>query len=229
MNPNEQNRKEKRNIKTSIIALIVAFITLVIGFLAYSNTVVVERELKSGKNNLEMYNIGFSKSNDRIEFGYIEPFIIKSDAASKTPAASSAFISGTLVTNIWANFYEPGQYVTYKFYVYNAGKEDLYLKDIIFKEIPYTNTKKICAPIDSKIPSSAVSDVCEYITLGVIDSNYSLDAKYNTVNNIKGVKIKSHEYETITVILGYETGAPKASTPFNIKFGDIEFKYSIYK
>lgn len=227
MDPVEQNRKEKKDIKISLFALTAAFITLVIGFLAYSNSIVIERELKNGSNGLGTSNIGFSKYKDRIEFGYVEPYIIKADVSRKTPEASSAYINGNLVTNIWADFYYPGQYVTYKFYVYNAGKDDMFLTDIVFKELPYTDVKKDCTPIDENDPKESVSEVCNYITLGVIDSNYSLDAKYNTINNIKGVRVKSHEYETVTVILGYETGAPQAQTPFKIKFGDIEFKYSI--
>lgn len=222
----EKNKAKKRETRLTICALILAFIVLVIGFLAYSNTITVERELKEHGN---LYNIGFSKYKDKLVGGYVDPFIMKFDMSTATPQASSAYLFGNVVTNIWAEFYAPGQYVTYKFHIYNASKDDMYLKDILFKDVLYTNKSKICTPLDPTISSEVLNDVCEHITLGVIDSSYSLDAKYNSVTNIKGVKIKSKESSDITVILGYETGAPLAPTPFNIKFGDIEFRYSLFK
>ena len=225
---NNQKKKYKER-KLIVIALIVAVITLTVGFLAYSGTVRVERELKSCGNNVDMYNIGFSILDNKLIPGFVEPYILNNDPNSTMPTADSAYLYGSIIRSIKANFYAPGQYAIYKFYVYNAGKEDLYLKDIIFKDIDYTNKRKICRPMDPTKPIESVQDVCEYITLGVLNNEYSFNAVYGTVNNIKGVKIKSHKSQKITVIVAYETGAPLASTPIEISFGNVEFKYSIYK
>ena len=222
----ESKKKEDKNSKIVLVAILLSFIVLVIGFLAYSNTIVVERQLREHGN---MYNIGFSKSKDSLVGGFIDPFIMKFDVSARTPDASSAYLNGNLVTNIWVRFYEPGQYVTYKFHVYNASPKDMYLKDILFKDVPYTDKSKVCTPIDPNDPIESVSEVCNYITLGVIDSSYSLDAKYSSIKDIKNVKIKSKQSSDITVIVGYETGAPLAPTPFNITFGDIEFRYGLFK
>jgi len=225
---NKLESKEKRERKISLIALIAAFITLVIGFMAYSGSLKIEKVIAS-RNDGYLYNVSFSKINDGIQIGYITPDILNNDLSGSTFSATDAYINGTRVTNIHAKFTKPGQYAIYKFFVYNAGKEDMYLNDILFKDIPYTNSRKICTPLDPNDSKDSVSDVCKYITLGVIDSNYSYNAVYESVNNIKSVKIKSQEFEKITVIVGYETGAPLAPTPFYIDFGDIEFTYSVYK
>lgn len=225
----ENEKKINIERRISLIALITAFITLVIGFLAYSGTIRIERELKSSSNNVDMYNIGFSVVENKLIPGSVEAYMLNNDMSNQMPVAEDAILYGSVVKNIRAHFYAPGQYAIYKFFIYNAGKEDLYLNDIIFKDIPYTNSRKICRPMNPKDSIESVQDVCEYITLGVINEKYSFNAVYGTVNNIKNVKIKSHKSQEVTVMVAYETGAPLAPTPIEISFGDIEFKYSIYK
>ena len=225
----ENEVKIKRERRISLIALILAFITLVVGFLAYSGTIRIEKELKGSGNNVDIYNIGFSISDNKLIPGTVEAYMLNNDMSNTMPTAEDAILYGSIVKNIRAHFYAPGQYAIYKFFVYNAGKEDLYLNDIIFKDIDFTNIRKICRPMNPNEPIENASDVCPYITLGVVSNKYSYNAIYGTVNDIKGVKIKSHKSDSITVIVAYETGAPKARTPIEINFGDIEFRYSIYK
>ena len=223
---NEAKIKKERII--SLIALIVAFIALSVGSIAYSGSIKVEKVLAS-KYNYNLYNVSFSKNNNVIKIGYVKPYLINNDLNGPSFTASDAYINGNRITNIHADFTAPGQYAIYKFFVYNAGKEDMYLKDIYFKDIPYTNKRKICTPFNSNDSINSVSEVCKYITLGVIDSNYSFSPLYESRNNIKGVKIKNHEHEIITVILAYETNAPLSPTPLHVNFGDIEFTYSVFK
>lgn len=226
---NKDEKKTKIKERLSMIALLVAFLTTVVCFLVYSGTVRIERELMDCGNNIDIYNIGFSIVDNKLIPGNIEPYLLNNDMSNTFPTAENAVLYGSTIKNIRVHFYAPGQYAIYKFYVYNAGKEDLYLNDIIFKDILYTNTRKICRPINPNVSEESVKDVCNYITLGVINEKYSINPVYGTVNKIHGVKIKSHKAQLVTVIVAYETGAPEATIPMEISFGDIEFKYSIYK
>lgn len=225
----DKDNKELRQIKLILFALIMSFMTLAVGFLAYSSTIRIENELKNQANNADMYNIGFTTIEGKLIPGNIEAYLLNNDMSNPMPTAENAYLYGTTIRNIRAHFYAPGQYAIYKFYVYNAGRETLYLNDIVFKDIPYTNTRKICEPMNLNTSYESIRDVCDNITLGVLYEKYSINAVYGTVNNIKGVKIKSHKSELVTVIVAYETGAPLATTPIEISFGDIEFRFSIYK
>ena len=98
----------------AIVALVIGVCALTVGFAAFTTNLTISShaEVSPGSSVLDVV---FSTSNSSAVTGSVV------GTASGTSGASgaTATLTNTTVTGIQANFTEPGQKVTYDFYVYN--------------------------------------------------------------------------------------------------------------
>ena len=184
-----EEKSKKKNDKLVIIALLLAFLTLTVGFLSYTASTELTNKFNQSSYYLN-YFVGFSKYDNKLVPGNIEPTVMKIDPTSKSPKAQSVIFNNKTITNIDVEFKDNGTYVIYKFYVYNDGEYDVFLKEIIFDKVKENGAKKVCIPINDN-DYKYMDKICDSISIGVVYSGYADYTLTSSVTDIKNVKLKS--------------------------------------
>ena len=213
----EKNRKVQ---VISVFALVIAIVGLSIGFAAFSSVLNIQTSANVKPDSSTM-NVDFSSAQDKVEVAEIIP-----TATPNSLITTNAVIDNSVdptISNLSATFTEPGQSVTYKFYAYNAGKLNAYLKSIVFGNVAGQNATKICTA-GQGTTDALVQKACEKISVKVKVGN-EIETTTGKAS-ITGHTLAIDNGELVTVTLEYEAGADRADGDFTVAFGDITLNYS---
>ena len=111
----------------------------------------------------------------------------------------------------------------YKFYAYNTGKLNSFLKRIIFENVTRQNATKVCTA-SAETTDELVQKACEKISIKVKVGN-----EFETSTgkaSITGHSLAKENGEAVVVTLEYEAGANRTDGDFNVAFGNITLNYS---
>ena len=235
--------EKNRSSKIMLIAfLLLAVIGVSAGFAAFSNNLTISSKAKVRPNN-NMY-IYFASQNTKVNGKIV------ADPVSATPTQydvvegvqteHTATIDNTYaseqspkITDLRADFTEPGQQVTYSFYVYNAWEYDAYLKNITIEDTK-TCTAKEGALSDNATTRAQqeerIANACQGISISIKVGNDS--AVSTTTTNINNHVLKADGsnggtgFEPVVVTISYAEGSSVSDTDFDVVFGDITLNYS---
>lgn len=111
----------------------------------------------------------------------------------------------------------------YKFYAYNAGELNSFLKSIVFENVTVQNATKVCTA-SAGTTDELVQKACEKISVKVKVGN-----EFETSTgkaSITGHSLAKENGEAVVITLEYEAGANIADGDFNVAFGNITLNYS---
>jgi hypothetical protein len=222
--------KDRTYQVVAIVGLIVGVMALTIGFAAFTTTLTIESaaDVTPASTTLDVV---FSSSSSSVATN--APTVTPSGATGAT--GGTATLTGTRVSGIVAHFTQPGQTVTYDWYVYNNSAYTAYLNEIKFNTVSGSNPAsfKVC---QAKTGSSnqATNDIetaCNGITLTLTVHGISTTASKSTsdmaaYNPLKTLDTSSNKSTAISVAIEYASGSAVPDGDIEVAFGDIE---SIYK
>ena len=214
----EKNRGSKI---VAVIALCIAVAGVTLGFAAFSNTLNIKPSA-SVNPSASTFNVDFSSSSSSVTTTAVTPTknptsLVAGDATINN-SGSSPEISG-----LTATFTEPGQDVTYTFYVHNVGEYIAYLKSITYGNAAGGSTFRKCTA-GSGTTDSLVQAACDDITVSVkVGSDAAVTA---TKSGITGHSLAIDNNETVVVKIAYAAGGDRADGDFTVAFGDIALLYS---
>ena len=213
----EKNRKVQI---IAIIALVVGIVGLSIGFAAFSSVLNIQTSANVKPDSSTM-NVDFSSAEDKVEVAEIIP-----TATPNSLVTTNGVIDNSVdptISKLSATFTEPGQSVVYKFYAYNAGELNAYLKSIVFSNVANQNATKICTA-DQGTTNALVQKACEKISVKVKVGN-ELETSTGKAS-ITGHTLAKENGEAVVITLEYEAGTNRADGDFNVAFGNITLNYS---
>ena len=234
----EKNRSTKILI---VVILLLAVLCVSVGFAAFSqNLTIKSKATVSPTNNMYIY---FASQNTKVNGNIVADPVSASPAQydddNGTPVEHKAIIDNTYaasqspkITELRADFTEPGQSVTYSFYVYNAWEYDAYLKNINI------DSTKTCAAKSGTLSADAttaaaqqakIDAACQGISISIAVGNDA--AVSSTTSNINNHVLAAEGngntgFEPVVVTITYAAGSSVADTDFDVTFGDIVLNYS---
>ncbi len=213
----EKNRKIQ---VMAIVALVIAIIGLSVGFAAFSSVLNIQSSANV-KPDTGTMNVDFSSSEDKVEVAEIVPTATPNSLVTTNGVIDNS--GDPTISKLSATFTEPGQSVVYKFYAYNAGELNAYLKSIIFGNVAGQNATKVCTASE-ETTDALVQKACEKISVKVKVGN---EIETSTgMASITGHALGKGTGELVTVTLEYEAGADRADGDFTVAFGNIALNYS---
>ena len=213
--------KDRGSKVIAVVALCVAVVGVTLGFAAFSNTLNIKPSASVSPTG-STFNVDFSSSDSAVETNLVtpvkDPDSITAGNATINNAGSNPEISG-----LTATFTEPGQDVTYTFYVHNIGEYDAFLKSITYNNTTDGSTFRTCTA-NGGTTDSLVQAACDDITVSV---KVGSDAEVTTTKpNITGHSLAIDAHETVEVKIEYASGGDRADGDFSVEFGDIALLYS---
>lgn len=216
-----QKDKKKSTKTLEIIALVIAILCLTIGFLAFSSHLKIQSELTAHPDELT-FKIVFSSKDNKEQTDPISP---QTNGGNITASEAIIFNSGNpVISNLGANFTNPGQKVTYNFYIYNAGEYTGYLNHITYETLGRSNAPKLCIAKDGSI-SESISKACENIKISIKVGDVTTSKSLYYIND-KSLRPKTAH--PVEVTIEYLEGAEKPKESFDVFFGHIQLHYSMY-
>lgn len=205
---------------TAIVALVIGIVGLSIGFAAFSNVLNIQTSANV-KPDSSTLNVDFSTAEDKMEIAEIIPTATPSSLVTTNGVIDNS--GDPTISKLSATFTEPGQSVVYKFYAYNAGELNAYLKSIVFSNVTDQNTTKVCTA-GQGTTDALVQKACDKISVKIKVGN-ELETTTGKAS-ITGHALSKGIGELVTVTLEYEAGADRADGDFTVAFGNITLNYS---
>lgn len=205
---------------TAIAALVIGIVGLSIGFAAFSNVLNIQTSANV-KPDSSTLNVDFSTAEDKMEIAEIIPTATPSSLVTTNGVIDNS--GDPTISKLSATFTEPGQSVVYKFYAYNAGELNAYLKSIVFSNVTDQNTTKVCTA-GQGTTDALVQKACDKISVKIKVGN-ELETTTGKAS-ITGHALSKGIGELVTVTLEYEAGADRADGDFTVAFGNITLNYS---
>ena len=213
----EKNRSSKI---IAVVALVVAVFGLTLGFAAFSNTLTISSSAYVSPSN-ENFKINLSGSESGITTS-----VVGTPAQSENLGyyASQASVPGSRISGLKANVTQPGQEVSYTFYVRNDGEYDAYLNSIVFANVEGQSAPRYCVAADPQTTTaSLVSAACESISVTVkVGDDAAVSGSQATISNHQ---LEKNTKEKVVVKISYASNGNRADGNFNVSFGDITLKY----
>lgn len=209
------NRRTKILI---IVVLAICIVQLSVGFAAFSTALNINSSLKVTPDS-SYFKVNFSSSATSLATNQIVP--TKSDSKI---VATNAVLDNTndpTISNIYAVFTEPGQFVEYSFYSFNSGKYLAYLNEVNFSNIDGETVTKKCTPLIGA-RDDLVQAVCGDIELSV---QIGPTLFKSTNNNINGHTLARESSENVKVKIIYKNNDHWADGDFEVSFGKITLDY----
>ena len=234
----EKNRSSKMFI---IAILLIVTLGVSIGFAAFSQNLTISSKARvKPNNNMYIYFASQNtKVNDQIVADPVPATPTQYDLVEGQEIVHKAIIDNTYaseqspkITDLRADFTEPGQSVTYSFYVYNAWEYDAYLKNITISDTKQCTAKEGTLSNDATTAAeqnAKIQNACEGITVSVRVGNDT--AVSTTTNDISNHVLAAEGngntgFEPVQVTIAYAAGSSVADTDFDVTFGDITLNYS---
>lgn len=213
----EKNRKIQI---IAIVALVIGIVGLSIGFAAFSSVLNIQTSANV-KPDSSTLNVDFSTAEDKMEIAEIIPTATPNSLVTTNGVIDNS--GDPTISKLSATFTEPGQSVVYKFYAYNAGELNAYLKSIVFSNVTDQNTTKVCTA-GQGTTDALVQKACDKISVKIKVGN-ELETTTGKAS-ITGHALSKGNGELVTVTLEYEAGADRADGDFTVAFGNITLNYS---
>ena len=221
--------KNRNGYTLSIIALVVAVIGIAVGYSAFSTALRIESTATVTPSE-ETFKVVFSDSKNEITTNDITP--VKSAETINATKAKINNASDPTISNLSAVFTEPGQEVSYTFYVHNVGQYNAFLKSIIYGNSSEGTSPKVCKAITSEggATNELVQSACEGVTL---ETKVGQDiTTTGSLTNITGKQLSKNNTdgnnEVVTITIRYASDAERADGDFTISFGDITLDYNSF-
>lgn len=213
--------EKNRNAQViAIVALVVAVLGLSVGFASFSNVLNIQASANV-KPDSSTLNVDFSSSIDSVTVAEITPTATPNSIVTTNATIDNS--ADPTISNLSATFTEPGQSVVYKFYAYNAGELNAYLKSIVYANVASSNATKVCTAKEGTT-DALVQKACENILVKVKVGNELETATGKA--SITGHSLAKKTGEMITVTLEYAAGAERTDGDFSVAFGNITLNYS---
>ncbi len=213
--------EKNRNAQViAIVALVVAVLGLSVGFASFSNVLNIQASANV-KPDSSTLNVDFSSSIDSVTVAEITPTATPNSIVTTNATIDNS--ADPTISNLSATFTEPGQSVVYKFYAYNAGELNAYLKSIVYANAAGSNATKVCTAKEGTT-DALVQKACENILVKVKVGNELETATGKA--SITGHSLAKKTGEMITVTLEYAAGAERTDGDFSVVFGNITLNYS---
>ena len=213
--------EKNRNAQViAIVALVVAVLGLSVGFASFSNVLNIQASANV-KPDSDTMNVDFSSSIDSVTVAEITPTATPNSIVTTNATIDNS--ADPTISNLSATFTEPGQSVVYKFYAYNAGELNAYLKSIVYANAAGSNATKVCTAKEGTT-DALVQKACENILVKVKVGNELETATGKA--SITGHSLAKKTGEMITVTLEYADGAERTDGDFSVAFGNITLNYS---
>ena len=204
----------------AIVALVVAVLGLSVGFASFSNVLNIQSSANV-KPDSSTLNVDFSSSIDSVTVAEITPTATPNSIATTNATIDNS--ADPTISNLSATFTEPGQSAVYKFYAYNAGELNAYLKSIVYANVAGSNATKVCTAKEGTT-DALVQKACENILVKVKVGNELETATGKA--SITGHSLAKKTGEMVTVTLEYAAGAERTDGDFSVAFGNITLNYS---
>lgn len=213
--------EKNRNAQViAIVALVVAVLGLSVGFASFSNVLNIQSSANV-KPDSSTLNVDFSSSIDSVTVAEITPTATPNSIVTTNATIDNS--ADPTISNLSATFTEPGQSVVYKFYAYNAGELNAYLKSIVYANAAGSNATKVCTAKEGTT-DALVQKACENILVKVKVGNELETATGKA--SITGHSLAKKTGEMVTVTLEYAAGAERTDGDFSVAFGNITLNYS---
>ena len=213
--------KDRGSKVIAVVALCVAVVGVTLGFAAFSTTLNIKPSASVSPTG-STFNVDFSSSDSAVETNLVTP-VKDPDSITAGNATINNAGSNPEIRGLTATFTEPGQDVTYTFYVHNIGEYDAFLKSITYNNAASGSTFRKCTA-GGGTTDSLVQNACDDITVSV---KVGSDAEVTTTKpNITGHSLAIDAHETVVVKIAYAAGGDRADGDFTVAFGDIALLYS---
>ncbi len=213
--------EKNRNAQViAIVALVVAVLGLSVGFASFSNVLNIQSSANV-KPDSSTLNVDFSSSIDSVTVAEITPTATPNSIVTTNATIDNS--ADPTISNLSATFTEPGQSAVYKFYAYNAGELNAYLKSIVYANVAGSNATKVCTAKEGTT-DALVQKACENILVKVKVGNELETATGKA--SITGHSLAKKTGEMVTVTLEYAAGAERTDGDFSVAFGNITLNYS---
>lgn len=206
--------KDRQTKIMTIAVLLVGIITLSIGFAAFGSRLVIGSKAKVSPD-ANSFKVVLSKEENNETVGTIKPIGMGGEATISNT-------DGATISNIKANFVNPGEKVVYEFYAVNVGDLDAYLNMIEYNSVTGNTENKVCTA-DEGTNADYVASACNSIRVTVKVGNDDKACQTSTYDTHKLVKKQG---EKVVVEIEYNQGGARADGPFEVEFGDISLNYS---
>lgn len=215
---------KKKNLNKKIIeivSLVIAILSLTIGFLAFSSHFKIQSQVTAHRDKLN-FNVVFSSKDYKEENAPITPIL----SSGKMHAEKAVIINAEspIISNLIVNFTNPGQVAKYNFYIYNSGEYMAYLNSIYYDKIGRTNLSKICIPKSGR-SNETVNKVCEHIKISIKVGDLSTS---ETLYHISDRPLRPRTAQPVEVVIEYLDEDVIADESFDVIFGDISLYYSLF-
>lgn len=210
--------KQRSSKIVAIVALCVAVVGLSLGFAAFSNTLTISSSANV-KPNASTFNIDISSSASSVATSAVTP--TKNPTTLTATSATLDNTSDPTIKGLSATFTEPGQDVTYTFYVHNVGEYIAYLNSITYANATGGNSPIVCTA-GSGTDATLVANACKGISLTVTVGGVEVTGSKADISS-HSLAIDGHE--TLTVKLAYASDAARADGDFTVAFGDVTLTY----
>lgn len=215
--------KGRRSKSLLILGLSVLLLGTTLGFAAFSSNLSISSNAMVTPNEAD-FKLLVSGSETDSNVNVVSPEVVGGAIAEDITIINE---KGSSSTSINVNFTEPGQSVTYQFYLHNVGKYDAFLKSIIFKNVVDSNSKKICNVAEnSEATLELVNKACEYIEISADLNNGSRFLNFKDDMIFETLKLVKGNVSSGKINILYPEGSAVADGEFNVQFGDIELNYS---
>ncbi len=207
--------KDRKTKIITIVALFIGVATLTLGFAVYNTKLKIQARATVTPDNNAL-KVVLSKEQNSVVVGTIMPTGDGKDATISNSVAPT-------ISNLNAEFVNPGEKVVYEFYAMNVGKLDAYLNKIEYVNVTNKEANKVCTAGEGTTDAS-IQSACESIRITVKIGEEDRACQ----TSIYGAHMLSKDLsEKVVVTIEYEQSGEVADGPFSVEFGDIILNYSL--
>ncbi len=215
--------KGRRSKSLFILGLSLLLLGTTIGFAAFSANLNISSSATVTPNE-EDFKVVVSGSGTDSSVDVVSPNIVGDAIAGDAKIINS---NGSSSTNINVDFTEPGQSVTYEFFVHNVGQYDAFLNTLTFKNVIDSDSRKICNVAEgSEATLELVNKACEDIELSIDLRQGTEFINFKDSMSFDEIKLKKGYVSSGKINITYPEESERADGAFNVQFGDIELTYS---
>ena len=195
----------------TIIVLVIAIVTLGVGFAAFSTTLNILSSASVSPSS-DNFSIGFYANKSQSSNSTVTIFPSMSTDSS---GSSIDIIGGSkTLSGLKARFLKPGDVVVYDIVIKNDGEYDAYLNSVNMSQ------NATCVAED-EATDSLVQSACEGIKIA-----FMLDGYDENVSGIVNIPIAVGEYLDAQIIMRYREDSSYADGPFSVSFEPITLDFS---
>ena len=195
----------------TIIALVIAIVTLGVGFAAFSTTLNISSSASVSPSS-DNFSIGFYANKSQSSNSTVT--IFPSMSTDSTGSSIDIIGGSKTLSGLEAHFLKPGDVVTYDVVIKNDGEYDAYLNSVNMSQ------NATCVAED-EATDSLVQSACEGIKIA-----FMLDGYDENVSGNVNIPIAVGEYLDAQIIMRYREDASYADGPFSVSFEPITLDFS---